>query len=84
MNDIISELDTLFKNGKLEKAEALLFTNLDELIDKATIDCDTGNFTGAIDKYDSIINLMQRYYGDSTDLRYYEESIMNIKRDLES
>ena len=75
-----SNLDKLLNNGNIEEAEALLFSTLDELADEAGADCDVGDYHSAIEKYRSIINLMQRYYGDNIDLKRIEHNIAEIQK----
>ena len=80
MSDNFSSIDNMLENGELEEAEALLFATLDELTDEAIYDCDSGDYHNAVKKYRYIINLMQRYYGDSIDLDRIEQNIAEIQR----
>ena len=80
MIEIIENVDNLLENGDLAEAEELLFTVLDELTDEAGLDCDNGDYHGAVEKYRDIISLMQRYYGDSIDLDKIQQSIAEIQR----
>ena len=80
MLESISEIDILIENGDLAEAENLLFTTLDELTDEASHDCDSGDYHSAVEKYRCIINLMQRYYGDSIDLNKIEQNIVEIQK----
>ena len=80
MFEINSNLDSMLANGEQEEAETLLFEALDELTDGASVDCNLGDYHSAVEKYRHIINLMQRYYGDSVDLKKIEQNIAEIQR----
>jgi len=80
MIEIIENIDNLLLNDEFEEAEELLFAVLDELTDEAGVDCDSGDYHSAVEKYRDIISLMQRYYGDSIDLNKIQQSIAEIQR----
>ena len=79
MNEINSLLDSLISSGKLDEAEELLFNTTDKLADDAAGKCDNGDYPGALEIYRRIIELMQRYYGDSIDLSKIETDIKQIQ-----
>ena len=79
MHEINSNIDNLLLNGEPEEAESLLFACLDEMTDEASLSCDNGDFLSALEKYRLIFNLIERYYGDSVDLRNIEKNLAEIQ-----
>ena len=79
MFEFDSKIDDLIKNNKHDEAEVILYTALDELTDEAGVMCNNGDYPGALEKYQHILNLMQRYYGNSVDLKRIEDNIAEIQ-----